>query len=662
LVVSTGGGERDFVAGVNLGPTIPGRFPGEQAIRREDFRRWFPQMRDLGIQAIRVYTIMPPLFYEELVAFNEANATRPLLLVHGVWIPEERFRQTSDLYDPFVRDEFRGEIESAVSVVHGDASLPERPGHAAGTYTVDVSNWVLGWVIGIEMDPQATAESDRKNADVDRFSGTFFRAGRGATATESWMAEMLDHLASLEAARGVTMPLAFANWPTTDPLRHPAEPLASEDMVSIDPNHVAPTEAWPGGYFASYHAYPYYPDFQRYEVGIADFEVDGRPDPYAGYLTKLRDHHSEIPVLITEFGVPSGMASAHYGPWGRNQGGHSEQQQMAINAELLGAIEGAGMSGGFYFEWVDEWVKFTWNTIDYELPRERRALWMNPWTNEAHFGLVAVEPGDWPAAIVDGVDTEWATNGSQVILEDRGSVREVRAARDEGYLYLRIRLDQPESWRVHPIVIGLDVIDGDSGGLPEAAGVDPIADYAVVLGPGEQNGRIMVRASNDPYLLHYGWLHDYETVDDSWFLDGSGVWNVQRLVVNRPFEIPVTHESLPAEVVEPGRMLFGSSDPNDPAFDSRTTWAAQALVVEVRLPFQAIGFSDPSSLQGYRILRDGSVDTETVDRVGITVVHGGEVFGTAGYGWEPWQQPAWHERLKAGTDVFATAIITANGG
>ena len=75
----------------------------------------------------------------------------------------------------------------------------------------------------------------------------------------------MDHLAALEAARGISTPIAFANWPTTDPLRHPAEPLPREDLVGVDANHVRPTAAWPAGTFASYHAYPYYPDFQRHE-------------------------------------------------------------------------------------------------------------------------------------------------------------------------------------------------------------------------------------------------------------------------------------------------------------------------------------------------------------------------------------------------------------
>ena len=31
--------------------------------------------------------------------------------------------------------------------------------------------------------------------------------------------------------------------------------------------------------------------------------------------------------MITEFGVPSSMGSAHTGPLGRDQGGHTEQER-----------------------------------------------------------------------------------------------------------------------------------------------------------------------------------------------------------------------------------------------------------------------------------------------------------------------------------------------
>ncbi len=279
LVINTGDGPRDFIAGVNLGSTIPGSFPAEQAVRAEDFRRWFPQMRDLGIQAIRIYTIMPPHFYQELRAFNLENPTRTLLIIHGVWIPEERFYATTNLYDTEVVTEFKLEIERAVAAAHGDIVLPERRGHAGGTYDADISPWLMSWAIGVEWDPHATFESDEKNAGREPYAGKFFSNTSGEiTPTEAWLAEMLDHLATLESDRGVTMPLTFVNWPTTDPLRHPDELLDVEDMVDIDHNHVAPTSEWAGGFYASYHAYPYYPDFQRYEDGVAGFLHRGEPD------------------------------------------------------------------------------------------------------------------------------------------------------------------------------------------------------------------------------------------------------------------------------------------------------------------------------------------------------------------------------------------------
>ena len=119
---------------------------------------------------------------------------------------------------------------------------------------------------------------------------------------------MLDHLAGRLAGHGVVMPLSFVNWPTTDPLDHPDEPLIEEDQVGVNANSIQPTAAWPGGYFAAYHAYPYYPDFQRHEPGIADCLSDGSVDPYAGYLIALRRHHAGLPVVVNEFGVPSSAA------------------------------------------------------------------------------------------------------------------------------------------------------------------------------------------------------------------------------------------------------------------------------------------------------------------------------------------------------------------
>jgi len=126
--------------------------------------------------------------------------------------------------------------------------------------------------------------------------------------------------------------------------------------------------------------------------------------------------------------------------------------------------------------------------------------------------------------------------------------------------------------------------------------------------------------------------------------------------VRRPIEVPTTDEFHPAIWFDAGDLLFGTTDPNDPAFDSRVSWSAEGHVVELRLPYTAVGFSDPSSLQAYRVLSDGRMATEGVPRLGIGIVYQGTLLATNGYAWEPWQSVQWHEREKAGIDVLSNEV------
>ncbi len=657
--LQTESGRHSFIAGVNLGSTIPGTLPGELAAKASDYRRWFPQMAALGLRAIRVYTILRPCFYVELAAYNAAHADAPLYLMQGVWIPEEQFLAGRDLYAPAVRLGFLREIDDAVKAIHGELRRSPRRGVASGMWSADVSPWLLAYSLGVEWDPITTQASDEKNAGTVPFHGTYFSATAQATPTESWLAQALDRCASDEARRGVTVPLTFTNWPTTDPLTHPDEPLAREDLVGVDAAHIRATDRWPAGFFASYHAYPYYPDFQRHEPALRKYRFQGRFDPYAGYIAALRAHHAGTPVMITEFGVPSSIGTAHMGPLGRSQGDHSEQEAMAIDARLLKIIKAQGCAGGFVFEWADEWFKFTWNTIDYELPGERRQLWTNPLTNEEHFGLVATDPGTRPVTIVDGDGGEWLSNGAQVIQEGRGALREVRAVKDEGYLYLRLQLDDPSAWQREAITLGIDVLPGGNGGLPGLPHADPGADYAIVLGPGRR-GSSLVSSSDDPYWVTYGISHNYmEHVEPAYPPgQGAGAWHLQRQITNRPLTVPSTGRRLPVEWFDAGKLRFGTADPADPRFDCRVTWAAGDCV-EVRLPYALIGFADPSSRRALVVRRDGTLTTSPVDRVGLRVAVGRELADSSGYSWDPWQTVGWHEREKAGLGVFSAAVRDA---
>lgn len=544
-----------FWPGANLGATVPGHSPGELAPTREDYDRWLEGMRALGVRVVRVYTILRPRFYEALAAHNRRHPRTPLYFIQGVWIPEEEFLRTQNAYDARVTAEFDREIADAVAVVHGDATLKARRGHASGRYRTDVSRWLLAWSPGVEWDPDAVVNTDAVNAGAPAHAGRYIESVPGATPMESWIAARLDHLATLEARRGWSRPVTFTNWLTVDPLEHPLEPLDAEDKVSVDATHLRATTAWPAGFFASYHAYPYYPDFLRLEYD------GGRPSPYAAYLRQLRAHHAGQAVMVTEFGVPSGLGAAHRGPQGRDQGDHDEREAARIDASMLREIQQEGYTGGILFEWTDEWFKRTWNTQDLAQPVDRRALWHNVLTNETQFGVVATEPGRKPLVTIDGRTKEWG----------RATIKH-----DAAYLYLRART---------PGTISIDV---RPGGGP---------DLRVVLGPGRK-ARFEQPNAADPIPSVFG------------VGQRSEPWVSPRLILSRPLTIPTTGQPLPPEFLDLGTARWGGSD-------VRRLVAGSGRDVELRIPWMLLGFADPSSRRVFTPNPAGGVSFRTVGAITV---------------------------------------------
>ncbi|MEX0836903.1 MAG: tetratricopeptide repeat protein, partial [Gemmatimonadota bacterium] len=106
-----------YIKGVNLGAALPGRFPSEfpdSAV----YARWLERMAGMNANAVRVYTIHPPGFYQALRDWNVGNPDRPLWLIHGAWAgipPNGDFAG-----DPY-ESEFFAEMRRVVDVLHGRA-------------------------------------------------------------------------------------------------------------------------------------------------------------------------------------------------------------------------------------------------------------------------------------------------------------------------------------------------------------------------------------------------------------------------------------------------------------------------------------------------------------------------------------------------------------
>jgi hypothetical protein len=615
----TASGERGFLPGINLGSSVPTRQPGElDSLTAADYGRWLAQMAGLGIRVIRVYTLHPPAFYDELAAWNRAHPAAPFYLVQGVYLPDESYVAPGrTLFTPSVDDAFSAELRDVSAAVHGDLARTPRAGRSSGTWHTDVSRWLVSWIVGVEWDPEGTARTDALPAAAAPYRpGRYFRASGDATNTERWLARHLDDLAGAEHDRGTSVPIAFANWPTTDPLAHPEEPLPEEDLVGVDAEHVLPTAAWPGGTFASFHAYPYYPDFQRVEPAL-QVESAGRVDPYAAYVRALRDHFTSMPLMITEVGVPASLGSAHLGPLDRDQGSHTEQEAMRIDAELLHVVRDQGAAGAFVFSWADEWFKRTWNTIESQVP-ERRQLWHDPLTNEQWFGVLATDGGEVP-------------DGARELAPTSGALEYVLARADASYVDLDVtgRDGTPQD-----VTLDVDTLPGRG---PE---------YRVVVDRAAGTARAYVRSDLDPIRLY-----TREQIDHP---EGRGArWHLYRQIMNRSFTVAGRHQD--PELGDVGELVEGSWDPTDPDYDSLATWRVdeQHDTVHLRLPWPMLGLADPSSRTA---LGPGTPATLVpVEGLGLTLRVDGSTNRLA-FSWPRWNSIGHTERLVAGHEVLGQAF------
>jgi len=451
--IATASGARTvFFRGVNLGAGTPGHFPGEIAMTAEDYRRWLHFLHRLHANAIRVYTLHPPAFYRALAEENASHPGDPIWLFQEVWT---ELPDSNDFWDSSFTKTFEDEIRLTVDAVHGNAVVRERPGHAAGRFDTDASAWIAGWLLGREWEPYAVRETQRLHPDSTAFHGQFFSV-EGGTAMESWLARICDTAASYESKRyGIARPVAFVNWPTLDPMKHPTESERGgveaehdEDAYSVDPARIRPVQPVglaAGkllGYYANYHAYPYYPDFMDLDPGYAAYRDRHGPCNYGGYLMDLKAHTRGIPLVIGEYGVPTSRGIAHQQPQGIHHGGDSEIEQGERDVRLLEDIVGAGCAGSLLFSLYDEWFKVNWLVERNERPRDRDPLWLNRQDAEENYGLLAFDPP--PPIRIDGATGDWAGIPPYAVATDStGAANPIHAlyvTSDETSLYLRLDL------------------------------------------------------------------------------------------------------------------------------------------------------------------------------------------------------------------------------
>ena len=638
-----------FVAGVNLGSAKPGSYPGELAITKQEYLRWFQYISDMNANTIRVYTLMMPVFYEALREFNE-TALNPLYLMQGVYNNEADIAQYQDAYaqDGKIKADFNADIKRAVDIIHGNATLEKLPGNAGGVYKADVSQYVIGWILGIEWDSGFVISTNVNHPLLNNYDGTYVKTNN-ASPFEAFLAEAADTAVTYETLRYKEQrPVAICNWVTTDPLSHPNEPNPKEDAVSVDVEHLLAKSGFEAGFFASYHIYPYYPDMFSYEV---NYQQGGNKNTYAAYLKELDAYHS-VPVLIAEVGIPASRGIAHENILtGFNQGNVEESEQGRMLASLIGDIKFEGCMGALIFSWDDEWFKTTWNTMDLDL-KDSRAYWLDYQTNEQNFGLLAFDPGETAtAATVDGDVSEWKEND---LVAQSGDTK-LYVKSDEEFVYLKVNI---ADFNHDTLYIPIDTITNQGNTVYKGINLSMGADFMLVIS-GRDNSNLLVDPYYDVTYYEYGISKTLIARNPEYENTDTGKYVTITQVLNRALSIPQTGQTVPFSTFDAGKLRYGNANPNSSSYDSLSDIFYGNGCVEIRIPWLLLNVMDPSSKKIIgNMYQNQGIQAQDVEGFTFGIASQTGSIGIGRYTWQKWEQPTYHERLKKSYFIMKNYFAT----
>ncbi len=586
--------------GVMIEGVIPGHYNTDYAATEVDYPRWFQQIAEMGANTVSVRGIMDPEFYTALAEHNTA-AISPLYLLQGVSITSYDGNNAEDYYG--VYEELSEDMYSTVDVIHGARPFSIGRTEGSGSYTADVSPWTIGYVIGQEYIPATVAYTDHNSERPTQFVGEYFSSAEGAGRTEVFLATMMDAMMSYESNRYQTQRLmTFGSSYLTDPLQYTTTvQLQLGKYVQLDIQNIVPSDKVQSGLFAGYAMRAGMEDFvtclsdedlrEHIEI-VAGLD---RAGIYGGYVEFLNAYH-EMPVVITSYGHSSARVGGviEDGEFVDRLTEEAQGEQLVSNYHSF--VED-GSAGVVIASWQDDWSGSTWNTR-FAVELQREIYWHDAQTKDAANGLLSFDAsGLNEVCTVDGDGSEWAEE--DVLIEGDSYALSLRY--DEAYLYLKV---EGEDIMATPLAIPLDITPKTGSRSMEEPHLrfTEAADFVLLL-DGRRNTRLLVQERYDAARANFE--EEISDVNAYVYPPSSTSDNFVpiRVVGARALQPGLDIEGLDTDdsfkrlpTTESGKLVHGNANPTAKNYHSLADFCFGENVVEIRLPWQMLNFSDPSEM------------------------------------------------------------------
>lgn len=611
MQVMEDGSKKEFIIkGVDISASMAEHTAMDFAPKKADYLRWITQISQMGANTVRVIHVMDDDFYKALYEHNRTNEN-PLYLLQGISILDSVNYGAGDAYN----DDFLGYLvkngKLVIDIVHGKRIVPLNQTGGTGNYDKDISEWVLGYLVGAEWGADTVSYTNNRVGRSGSYEGDYFSTTEDAKPFEAMLAEVMDLMTAYESKKyKVQHPIGFINDPLNDPFeyadfyQYPMDkfkiapldaPTYARELGKInqlDAENVKPTDKMKAGCFAAYRLYHFCPDFYKYlsdnqkeKLGVLLDDIDVNSS-YDGYLDLLGAYHS-LPVIGAGYGFSTsrGILSEEYG------GPMTEEEQGEHLIEVYQDMMDAHWSGGFITSWQDQWERKSWNTAYAQDPAHNMD-WKDVQTDGQGYGLMEFTD---PSCEINGTIEEWTQKDVVAVFD--GVTLSARVDGEGLCIMLKGESIKPEQ----PLYIPIDTTQKSGSTrsrLGELAFSRP-ADFLLCLS-GTEESKLLVHVRYESVRENFLEQINGQNPFIQWpEADSEEFVPIYMVMENKKMLASVTASNrsekwLPTR--ETGKLRHGNNDPKSDNYDSQADFCYGEGCVEVRIPWMLLNVGNPTQM------------------------------------------------------------------